>query len=78
MAKLGVAVLLALLAAVIWMGIASVQHFSGSEPLPASGIVAMWLGIGFSLVVGIGLMTLVFYSSRTGYDEPPRISRDKE
>jgi hypothetical protein len=23
------------------------------------------------VVVGIGLMTLVFYSSRAGYDEPP-------
>jgi hypothetical protein len=25
----------------------------------------------FSLVVGVGLMALVFYSSRKGYDEPP-------
>jgi hypothetical protein len=23
------------------------------------------------VVIGIGLMTLVFYSSRAGYDEPP-------
>jgi hypothetical protein len=29
----------------------------------------MWLGIVFSLVVGCGLMALVFYSSRHGYDE---------
>ena len=28
-------------------------------------------GCVFSLVVGIRLMALVFYSSRKGYDEPP-------
>jgi hypothetical protein len=31
----------------------------------------MALGVVFSLVVGIGLMALVFYSSRHGYDTPP-------
>ena len=35
------------------------------------GYVAMALGVLFSLVVGNGLMVLVFYSSRSGYDEPP-------
>jgi hypothetical protein len=29
----------------------------------------MWLGIGFSLVIGCGLMTLMFYSNRRGYDD---------
>ena len=33
------------------------------------GYIAMALGIGFTLVVGIGLMALVFYSSRKGYDD---------
>src|SRR5689334_23187317 len=33
--------------------------------------VAMALGVLFSLIVGCGLMALVFYSSRSGYDEPP-------
>lgn len=33
------------------------------------GYIAMVMGIGFSLVVGVGLMTLVFYSSRMGFDE---------
>ena len=36
------------------------------------GYIAMALGIFFSLVIGIALMTLVFYSSRAGYDEPPQ------
>ena len=30
----------------------------------------MILGVVLSLVVGCGLMALVFYSSRHGYDEP--------
>jgi hypothetical protein len=31
----------------------------------------MALGVIFSLAVGFGLMALLFYSSRRGYDEPP-------
>ncbi|OKO85646.1 hypothetical protein AC629_18470 [Bradyrhizobium sp. NAS80.1] len=41
------------------------------EPLPTEGYVALALGAGFSALVGIGLMTLLFFSSRRGYDEPP-------
>lgn len=49
------------------------QGFAVSEgPVPSDFYIAMTLGVVFSLVVGIGLMTLVFYSSRAGYDEPPR------
>ena len=39
--------------------------------VPTSGFVAMAIGVIFSLAVGFGLMALVFYSSRKGYDEPP-------
>jgi hypothetical protein len=38
--------------------------------MPAIGYVAMGFGIVLSLLVGCGLMALVFYSSRHGYDEP--------
>ena len=38
--------------------------------MPTSGYVAMVSGVIFSLVVGVGLMALIFYSSRKGYDEP--------
>jgi hypothetical protein len=31
----------------------------------------MALGVIISLAVGFGLMALIFYSSRKGYDEPP-------
>jgi hypothetical protein len=38
--------------------------------VPPSGYVAMALGVLASLGVGFGLMALIFYSSRKGYDEP--------
>jgi hypothetical protein len=34
--------------------------------------VARAAGALFSLIVGSGLMALIFYSSRSGYDEPPK------
>ncbi len=40
--------------------------------MPVEGYVALLLGGILSLAVGIGLMALLFYSSRRGYDEPPR------
>ena len=36
-----------------------------------AGYVAMGAGVIFSIAVGCGLMALIFYSSRSGYDEPP-------
>jgi hypothetical protein len=39
--------------------------------VPPSGYLAMALGVLASLGVGFGLMALIFYSSRKGYDEPP-------
>ena len=37
--------------------------------MPAGLYVAMGLGVLFSVLIGAGLMGLVFYSSRRGYDE---------
>jgi hypothetical protein len=34
---------------------------------------ALILGSVLSLGVGVGLMALLFYSHRKGYDEPPRL-----
>jgi hypothetical protein len=39
------------------------------------GYIAMILGIVFSLLVGCGLIALMFYSSRRGYDEPPNFRK---
>ena len=43
----------------------------GDVPMSSHGYIALSLGIIFSLLVGCGLMGLMFYSSRKGYDEPP-------
>jgi hypothetical protein len=60
--------LLALLAATVYFAAVTWSAVEG-PPMPAEGYVAMWLGIAFSLLVGCGLMALVFYSSRRGYDD---------
>lgn len=40
--------------------------------MSASGYMALALGVVLTLVVGCGLMALVFYSSRHGYDDRQR------
>ena len=71
-----VTVLFAMLAAAGWY---ASQAFTGvaGPPMPAVGYLAMGFGIFFSLIVGIGLMALLFYSSRHGYDEPYRADEDQ-
>jgi hypothetical protein len=63
--------LLGFLAASVWFAY-YVWASDAGPPMPASGYAAMTLGVLFSLVVGIGLMALVFYSNRHGYDEGGR------
>ncbi|MGO4506258.1 hypothetical protein AB4Z51_04500 [Bradyrhizobium sp. 2TAF36] len=63
-----IAVLCAMLVAASVLGY--LGWTSTDTSVPASGYVALVLGVVFSLVVGVGLMALVFYSSRKGYDEP--------
>jgi hypothetical protein len=67
--------LLVMLAVAGWYASRAWTAVSG-PPMPASGYVAMTLGIVFSLVVGCGLMALLFYSNRYGYDEPHRTEDD--
>jgi hypothetical protein len=47
----------------------------GNTDVPVSGYIAMGAGVVASLAVGFGLMALVFFSSRQGYDEPPTLVR---
>ena len=63
--------LFAILAAAFWYAASAWLSLSG-PPMPATGYVALVLGVVFSLLVGCGLMALLFYSSRHGYDEPYR------
>ncbi|HXX09668.1 MAG TPA: hypothetical protein VEJ43_16560 [Pseudolabrys sp.] len=60
--------LLALLALAIWFAASTWIRLGGDE-IPLYGYVAIAGGVLFSLLVGGGLMALVFYSSRHGYDE---------
>ena len=43
--------------------------------LPPWAWLAMAAGAAMCFLVGGGLMGLIFYSSRQGYDEPPKIDR---
>ena len=51
---------------------------AGDVAMPAWGWLMMGLGIFFTLLVGGGLMALVFYSSRVGFDEPPELVQEKK
>ena len=65
------ATLLGLLIMALWVGYE--QWISVVVSVPLWGWVLMILGGGLSVLVGVGLMGLIFYSSRMGYDEPPQI-----
>ncbi len=41
----------------------------GGEQMSTGGWIAMILGVIATLALGIGLMTLMFYSNRSGRDE---------
>lgn len=66
-----IAPLIVLLAIVVWFAGIAWSRFGGGEPMPAIGYFAIAGGVLFSLLVGGGLMGLVFYSNRHGYDEQP-------
>jgi ABC-type multidrug transport system permease subunit len=51
------------LMASVWTGI-------GDSGMSAGGWVALALGVVVTLALGIGLMALVFISSRRGFDDP--------
>jgi hypothetical protein len=64
--------LLGLLAGAIFVG-----HYgwvsAGDVAMPAWGWLMMGFGIFFTVLVGGGLMALIFYSSRAGFDETPEL-----
>jgi len=69
--------LFAILAAAGWYAAGAWISVNG-PPMPATGYIAMALGILFSLLIGCGLMALLFYSNRHGYDEPYRAEHDHD
>ena len=60
--------LLVLLGAALWFAAATWTAIDG-PPMPAVGWLALAGGVILSLIVGCGLMALMFYSHRHGYDE---------
>jgi hypothetical protein len=64
---LAITMVLAVVAAIaeFWSGI-------GDSEISLAGWFAMGLGIIVTLALGIGLMSLVFFSSRGGYDDASR------
>ncbi len=60
-------VLFALLGSSIWYCVHAWRELPGVG-IPAVGWVFLGLGVVFTIVVGAGLMVLLFYSSRKGRD----------
>jgi len=60
--------LAALLAVAVWFAVSAWNYLAAAE-IPFYGYLAMAGGVFFSLLVGCGLMALVFYSNRHGYDD---------
>ena len=65
---IAVALAITILLAVVVV-IAEFLNGIGDSEISLAGWFAMGLGIIVTLALGIGLMSLVFFSSRGGYDE---------
>lgn len=65
---LGLVGLFGLLGLALWFAGSTFSRMSGDE-IPLYGYVAIAGGVLISLLVGGGLMALVFYSNRHGYDD---------
>lgn len=57
------------LAAVVTVLLALIYLKSSGEPLPLHMIIATIAGVGLTVLVGTGLMGLVFLSNRSGHDD---------
>lgn len=66
------AVLLALLAFIAWYG---VSVWMATGPIPLYRNVILGVAAALMFVVGCGLIALMFYSQRNGYDTPARSDR---
>jgi TRAP-type C4-dicarboxylate transport system permease small subunit len=67
------AVLLGFLGVTVWFMITAWNSVEGEMGIHQW--IAMVLGIFFSCLVGFGLMGLMFFSRRRGYDEPPTFDK---
>ena len=66
-----IAVAVAIAVVIVVIGLmTSVWTGLGDSGISAAGWVALVLGVVVTLALGVGLMALVFISSRRGFDEP--------
>ncbi|GGE45198.1 hypothetical protein GCM10011367_19970 [Marinicauda pacifica] len=62
-----IVVLMSILIASVWFAIQSFTQIDAT--MSVHGWIALILGVILSLLIGGGLMALVFFSSRRGYDD---------
>jgi hypothetical protein len=58
------------------IGIYFATTINSDIPLSGSGSLALIIGVTFTLILGVGLMALIFFSSRNGFDEPPDVQSE--
>jgi len=83
--RTGLGAIIVLASLVAMLGLAIVFLYVGWYPadeaagsdMSMSGYVAMALGIVATLALGVGLMGLVFYSSRKGHDRMTDLDREE-
>jgi hypothetical protein len=78
---IGQSLLLGSLIAMLAMALgwaAYVWNESSGTPMDKHGWIALGLGTLFSLLIGCGLMALMFFSSRSGHDEQADPFRRRE
>ena len=63
-----VVVLLSVLGFASVMAYHTWQDMGGTE-ISFHGMVALGLGVGLTLLLGVGLMSLIYFSHRRGYDD---------
>ena len=68
---LGLLAIAGMAAGAIWSGMADIR-------IGIHGWIALGLGVFFTLLIGGGLMALVFFSSRRGYDDSAVTRREVE
>jgi flagellar basal body-associated protein FliL len=71
MGKGRIAILIALVVILFGAGVWAITFWNETSGVEMSehGWIALGLGTFFSLVIGCGLMALMFFSSRSGHDE---------
>ena len=67
---------LLVLLSVVVAAIAVLLVTRGEESPGIHFIIATALGAGLTVLLGTSLMTLVFLSAESGYDEPPQIEKE--